>query len=79
MKCRFTSTETVGLLRPGAQDVHLHFHTAHELWQSEATQQWLHTEPLRPRDPVRVSWVLAGLPSFSTLARTAAEAPATDL
>ena len=32
LKCCFTSTETVGLLRTGAQDVHLDFHTASELW-----------------------------------------------
>ena len=31
LKCCFTSTETVGLLRTGAQDVHLDFHTAPEL------------------------------------------------
>ena len=31
LKCRFTSTETVGLLGTGAQDVHLDFHTAPEL------------------------------------------------
>ena len=30
-KCCFTSTETVGLLGTGAQDVHLDFHTAPEL------------------------------------------------
>ena len=28
LKCCFTSTETVGLLRTGAQDIHLDFHTA---------------------------------------------------
>ena len=28
LKCCFTSTETVGLLGTGAQDVHLDFHTA---------------------------------------------------
>ena len=28
LKCRFTSTETVGLLGTGAQDVHLDFHTS---------------------------------------------------
>ena len=27
IKCCFTSTETVGLLGTGAQDVHLDFHT----------------------------------------------------
>ena len=32
LKCCFTSTETVGLLRTGAQDVHLDFHTAPEFW-----------------------------------------------
>ena len=31
VECRFTSTETVGLLGTGAQDVHLDFHTAPEL------------------------------------------------
>ena len=31
LKCRFTSTETVGLLGTGAQDVHLDSHTAPEL------------------------------------------------
>ena len=32
LKCCFTSTETIGLLGTGAQDGHLDFHTAHELW-----------------------------------------------
>ena len=32
LKCCFTSTETVGLLGTGAQDVELDFHTAPELW-----------------------------------------------
>ena len=31
VECRFTSTETVGLLGTGAQDGHLDFHTAPEL------------------------------------------------
>ena len=31
LKCCFTSTETVGLLGTGAQDVHVDFHTAPEL------------------------------------------------
>ena len=31
VECCFTSTETVGLLGTGAQDVHLSFHTAPEL------------------------------------------------
>ena len=30
LECCFTSTETVGLLRTGAQDSHLDFHTAPE-------------------------------------------------
>ena len=30
VECCFTSTETVGLLSTGAQDVHLDFHTAPE-------------------------------------------------
>ena len=32
VECCFTSTETVGLLGTGAQDVHLDFHTAPEIW-----------------------------------------------
>ena len=32
LKCCFTFTETVGLFGTGAQDVHLDFHTAPELW-----------------------------------------------
>ena len=35
LKCCFTSAETVGLLGTGAQDVHLDFHTAPELWRKE--------------------------------------------
>ena len=31
LKCCFKSTETVGLLGTGAQDIHLDFHTAPEL------------------------------------------------
>ena len=34
VECCFTSTETVGLLGTGAQDVHLDFHTAPELWDA---------------------------------------------
>ena len=33
VECCFTSTETVGLSGTGAQDGHLDFHTAHELWK----------------------------------------------
>ena len=43
MHC-FTSTETVGLLGTGAQDGHLGFHTAPELW----TRRCFHVA-LRPR------------------------------
>ena len=32
LKCCFMSTETEGLLGTGAQDGHLDFHTAPELW-----------------------------------------------
>ena len=32
LKCCFTPTETVDVLETGAQDVHLDFHTAPELW-----------------------------------------------
>ena len=35
LKCCFTSTETVGLLGTGAQDVHLDFHRAPELLKQE--------------------------------------------
>ena len=35
LKCCFTSTETVGLLGTGAQDVHLDFHTSPELLSKE--------------------------------------------
>ena len=35
LKCCFTSTETVGLLRTGARDVHLDYHTAPEPTRSE--------------------------------------------
>ena len=36
LKCRFTSTETAGLLGTWSQEGHLDFHTAPELWP-----QWL--------------------------------------
>ena len=39
LKCCFTSTETVGLLGTGAQDGHLDFHTAPELWLISSTQR----------------------------------------
>ena len=32
LKCCFTSTETVGLLETGAQNVHLDFHIDREVW-----------------------------------------------
>ena len=35
LKCCFTSTETVGLLGTGAQNGHLDFHTASELWDDD--------------------------------------------
>ena len=35
VECCFTTTETVGLLGTGAQDVYLDFHTAPELLSSE--------------------------------------------
>ena len=34
VECGFMSTETVDLLGTGAQDGHLDFHTAPELWRS---------------------------------------------
>ena len=47
LKCCFTSTETVGLLGTGAQDVHFDFHTAPELW---IPHSW--SVPLRPQKPL---------------------------
>ena len=44
LKCCFTSTETVGVLETGAQDVHLDFHTAPQL-RSEC-------EKINVKDPV---------------------------
>ena len=43
LKCCLTSTETVGLLGTGAQDVHLDFHTAPELCvDADADDEELH-------------------------------------
>ena len=45
VKCCFTSTETVGLLRIGAQDGHLDFHTAPELrYMSARSPPEAHTQ-----------------------------------
>ena len=41
LKCCFTSRETVGLLGTGAQDGHLDFHTAPELWETAPTSHIL--------------------------------------
>ena len=38
LKCCFTFTETVGLLGTGAQNVHLHFHTASELCRTQSAR-----------------------------------------
>ena len=50
LKRCFTSTETVGLLGTGAQDVHLDFHTAPEFWDAMllplSTVQSIHTNLL---------------------------------
>ena len=43
LKCCFTSTETVGLLGTGAQDVHLDFHTAPEFWNAWDTKDKVNT------------------------------------
>ena len=37
-ECCFTSTKTVGLLGTGAQDGHLDFHTAPELWNTKLSK-----------------------------------------
>ena len=39
VQCRFASTETIRLIRTGAQDGHLDFHTAPELSGSSATRR----------------------------------------
>ena len=39
LKCCFTSTKTIGLFGTGAQDVHLDFHTAPELYLSFCSLQ----------------------------------------
>ena len=55
LKCCFTSAETVGLLGTGAQDVHLDFHTAPELWKSHLSCCFTSTEgrwPIRDGDRV---------------------------
>ena len=49
VECCFTSTETVGLLGTGAQDGHLDFHTAPELWGTSRGR--------RPVLTVMVDWV----------------------
>ena len=41
LKCCFTSTETVGLSGTGAQDGHLDFHTAPELWRNVVCGWWI--------------------------------------
>ena len=41
LKCCFTYTETVGLLGTGAQDFHLDFHIAPELWNGEGRESAL--------------------------------------
>ena len=50
--CCFTSTETVGLLGTGAQDVHLDFHTAPELWGVKEEQNRCHCASLEEGQPL---------------------------
>ena len=57
VQCCFTSTETVGLLGTGAQDGHLDFHTAPELWSLCVS---LFGIALRPQKPSGLLW--AGSP-----------------
>ena len=45
LKCCFTSTKTVGLLGTGARDVHLHFHTAPELWSAPFRKVYFYSGP----------------------------------
>ena len=47
VRCCFTSAETEGLLGAGAQEGHLHFHTAPELWN----YRLLLSVALRPQKP----------------------------
>ena len=42
-ECCFTSTETVGLLGTGAQDVHPDIHTVPELWRIMLQPGYLYT------------------------------------
>ena len=51
LRCCFTATETVGLLGTGAQDVHLDFHTAPELWIPRLSI-FLSKNPLFPFTPM---------------------------
>ena len=46
LKCCFTSTETVGLLGTGAQDVHLDFYTAPELCDTTVQSCFTSTETI---------------------------------
>ena len=50
LKCCFTSTETVGLLGTGAQDVHVDFHTAPDLCMTIPVQL-LALKTTKPRHP----------------------------
>ena len=56
VRCCFTFTETVGLLGTGAQDGHLDFHTAAELWNRSRSSGFVYNAsvmhvlgPLFPR------------------------------
>ena len=66
LKCCFTSTETVGFLGTGAQDGHLDFHTAPELWTycPAYCLLILHNVTLRPQT-IRTIRVAEGSPGRS--------------
>ena len=69
LKCCFTSTETVGLLGMGAQDSHLDFHTAPELWfwAQAAAYNYIH---LRSEPHVNEKFDIIVTPSTSSVSCT---------
>ena len=59
LKCCFKSTETVGLLGTGAQDVHLDFHTAPDLCIMEVGEVGDYI-PIATLAPPNNSWIQMG-------------------
>ena len=67
LKCCFTSTEIVGLLGTGVQDVHLDFHTAPELHGKEQESNVLYL--LEVDECSTEKQKLTALPAFSEFSR----------